>query len=376
MRPGDEHSDRVSRMVRELRNEPLPDVDWKRVESSLLRRIDETGAVPLKRPGWNWARTALAAAAAVLALVGARELILREPVHALKASAQRWESTGSITLDGSRMVVGARVTSGTAEVRVVHPGRATWTLAPNSRGLIAFGGDLFTVQLERGSALAEVVPSKRKESFAIEADALRAAAHGTVFRVSRRGDRVHVEVTEGVVAVGPASTRGDTKGWLLTAPTSGQFTLDGASGEVATAQAPEHGASGVAIAGNATPPSARGAPGPAGAEPTETAEESEPVELPEKPTMDSVQSAFAKLIPLVNQCFEQHTRSDGDMQVTASTRLTLRVAPDGTITGRDFVPPLAPAVLACSAPKIDAMRFTPSKQGITVTRYIQLELGK
>ena len=377
MSPGDEHRDPLSRMIREIKSEPAPEVDWDRVESSLLRRIDERGAAPVKFPVRLRTRTALAAAAAVLALVGARELILREPVHALHASAQRWDSTGRITLDGSRMALGQRVTSGTAEVRVVHPGRATWTLSPNSRGLIAFGGDLLTVQLERGSALAEVVPSKRKESFAIEADALRAAAHGTVFRVSRRADRVHVEVTEGVVAVGPASTRGDTKGWLLTAPTSGQFTLDGASGEVATAsRAPERGAAGVAVAGNAAPPSAHGTPAPAGAEPGEAAAESEPVELPEKPTMDSVQSVFGKLIPLVNQCFEQHTRADGDMQVTASTRLTLRVAPDGTITGRDFAPPLAPAVLACSAPKIDAMRFASSKQGITVTRYIQLELGK
>jgi hypothetical protein len=28
-------------------------------------------------------------------------------------------------------------------------------------------------------------------------------------------------------------------------------------------------------------------------------------------------------------------------------------------------------VLACSAPKIDAIRFAPSKQGITVNRYVQ-----
>jgi hypothetical protein len=59
------------------------------------------------------------------------------------------------------------------------------------------------------------------------------------------------------------------------------------------------------------------------------------------------------------------------MEVTANTRLTVKVAPDGAIVARNFAPPLAPAVLACSGPKIDAIRFAPSKQGITVSRYVQ-----
>ena len=87
--------------------------------------------------------------------------------------------------------------------------------------------------------------------------------------------------------------------------------------------------------------------------------------------MDAVQVGFAKLVPLVDQCFKQNTPARGDMEVSAHTRLTVKVSPDGSIVGREFVPPLAPAVLACSAPKIDAIRFAPSKQGITVSRYVQ-----
>jgi ferric-dicitrate binding protein FerR (iron transport regulator) len=372
MRPPDERRDPVSRMASELKDDPTPELDWDRVEASLLEQIGKRATAPV-RAARAWPRWALAAAAGVLALLGARELMRQLPVAHLESSARRWGGDGRVTIDGSRLGVGDHVTSGSAEVRVVHAGRAAWTLAPNSRGTVAFGGDLLTVQLERGSAFAEVVPSQRKESFAIEADALRAAAHGTVFRVSRRGDHAEVEVTEGVVAVGPSSTRGDTRGWLLAAPAKGQFALDGVSGEVAKTPASPGGAA-TAVAGGA--PATQPAPASGVPAPSETAATSEPVELPEKPTMDAVQSVFARLIPLVNQCFEQHTQARGDMQVTASTRVTLRVAPDGTITGRDFVPPLAPAVLACSAPHVDAMRFAPSKQGITVTRYIQLEMSK
>jgi hypothetical protein len=368
--PGNEN-DVLSRLVREVRSDSVPPLDWDRIEKSLNERVLQARAVtPRTTRRSAWGPLALAAAAAaVLGAFGARELVNRQPVHSMAKSPQRYNVESRPTLDGSRLAAGQRVTAGAAEVRVVHAGRATWTLAPGSRGMVAFGGDLLTVQLERGAALAEVVPSKRIESFAIEADALRAAAHGTVFRVTRRGDRVYVDVSEGVVAVGPASTRGDTRGWLLTAPARGNFSLDGKSGSVegATAQVPASGGS--AAANGAV----------AGAGPEVTAQRAEAVgpestevaELPDKPTMDAVQTGFSKLVPLVDQCFEQHTQARGDIEVSAHTRLTVKVAPDGSIVSREFVPPLAPAVLACSAPKIDAIRFAPSKQGITVSRYVQ-----
>ena len=363
--------DVLSRLVREVRSDEVPAVDWDKVERSLTERVAQAPAMaPVKARRSAWGPLALAAAAAaVLGVFGARKLAHQEPLHSMARSATRWTVEAPITLDGSRLAVGQRVTAGAAEVRVVHAGRATWTLAPGSRGMVTFGGELLTVQIEHGAALAKVVPAKRIESFAIEADALRAAAHGTVFRVTRRGDRVYVDVSEGVVAVGPASTRGATRGWLLTAPARGHFSLDGKSGSV------EGETASVATTGG--PLAAKGAGVNAGAvsqsaEPTGAELDDTAAELPEKPTMDAVQAGFAKLIPAVNQCFQQNTQARGDIEVTANTRVTVKVAPDGSIVSREFAPPLAPAVLSCSAPKIDAIRFAPSKQGITVSRYMQL----
>jgi ferric-dicitrate binding protein FerR (iron transport regulator) len=229
--------DVLSRLVREVRSEEIPEVDWDRVGKSLGERLEQAQAsAPAKARRSPWGSIAIASSAAAAAVAlgafGVRELSHQQPPQSMVKSAQRWNAEGRVTLDGSRLDVGQRVTAGAAEVRVVHAGLAAWTLAPGSRGMVAFGGELLTVQLERGAVLAEVVPSKRIESFAIEADALRAAAHGTVFHVSRHGDRVQVDVTEGIVAVGPASTRGATRGWLLTAPARGHFSLDGKSGRV------------------------------------------------------------------------------------------------------------------------------------------------
>jgi ferric-dicitrate binding protein FerR (iron transport regulator) len=365
--------DVLSRLVREVRSDEVPAVDWDKVERSLTERVARAPALaPVKARRSAWGPLALAAAAAaVLGVFGARELAHQEPLHSMERSATRWSVEAPITLDGSRLAVGQRVTAGAAEVRVVHAGKATWTLAPGSRGMVTFGGELLTVQIEHGAALAEVVPAKRIESFAIEADALRAAAHGTVFRVTRRGDRVYVDVSEGVVAVGPASTRGATRGWLLTAPARGHFSLDGKSGSV------EGETASVATTGGPLAAKGTGAGVNAGAvsqsaELTGAESDDAAAELPDKPTMDAVQAGFAKLIPAVNQCFQQNTQARGDIEVTANTRVTVKVAPDGSIASREFAPPLAPAVLSCSAPKIDAIRFAPSKQGITVSRYMQL----
>jgi ferric-dicitrate binding protein FerR (iron transport regulator) len=368
--PHTKQDDVLSRLVREVRSDEVPAVDWDKVERSLTERVARAPAMsPVKARRSAWGPLALAAAAAaVLGVFGARQLAHQKPVYAMEKSAARWTVEAPVTLDGSRLTVGQRVTAGTAEVRVVHAGKATWTLAPGSRGMIAVGGELLTVQLEHGAALAEVVPAKRIESFAVEADALRAAAHGTVFRVARRGQRVYVDVTEGLVAVGPASTRGATRGWLLTAPARGNFSLDGTSGSV------EGETASVATSGGPLGAKGAGAGVNPGAVSQSARAESDDAaaELPDKPTMDAVQAGFAKLIPAVNQCFQQNTQARGDIEVTANTRVTVKVAPDGSIASREFAPPLAPAVLSCSAPKIDAIRFAPSKQGITVSRYMQL----
>src|SRR5687768_16899549 len=126
--------DVLSRLVREVRSDAVPAVDWDRIEKSLSERVEQTSVMAPARPHRSvWRPLALAAAAAaVLGAFGARELSRQAPLQTMAKSAKRWNVEASITLDGARLALGQRVTAGSTEVRVVHGGRATWTLAPGS----------------------------------------------------------------------------------------------------------------------------------------------------------------------------------------------------------------------------------------------------
>jgi hypothetical protein len=65
------------------------------------------------------------------------------------------------------------------------------------------------------------------------------------------------------------------------------------------------------------------------------------------------------LVAAVKRCTLSNIAA-ADVRVTVSTKLTLRVGEDGTVTFARFDPPLAPDAQACASRAIYKTRFAPS----------------
>jgi hypothetical protein len=238
-------------------------------------------------------------------------------------------------LNGNELPVGHAVVADTRAVRVEHPGRATWTLAPGSSGHIAAQGRYLTVALARGSVLAEVVPGQAAESFAVEARETRIAAHGTVFRVTLDGDQVDVQVSEGEVVVGSAEDRGETRGFHLAAPGHGTFPLDGAR------------------VGRISPPS-EGVEAPqqqlplAAPPPRQPARPPLPVASSQAPAAagPTVETVTDRIVEELRSCFVRNTQVQGSVHVSATSTISVTFV-GGSVDRLQIDPPLAPDVERC-----------------------------
>jgi len=359
----------LRRLTRELRTEPTPELAWDRLEERLLARIREPSQLP--SPQWTMSRFgvayALAAVAAVAALVtglAGTQPSIERPQAASIEHAQSVGPTGP--LNGDALVAGTRIEADTEPRQIDHPGRASWTLAAHSSAVLVTGGELIGVRLESGTLFAHVVPASRPESFAVDVGQTRVLVHGTVFSVERRTEQAIVEVTEGTVSVRPQN--GNSQGWMLHAPARGQFSLDGTHGTIERL--------GPVASGRRfpRPSAARGAGGSAQPNPStqESAAPAAPGELPKSPSIGDVESGVSSVIDVVSGCFARHTPTQKDMQVIASTVLTLSVEPGGRISAHQFVPPLAPDVESCSGQELDRVRFAPSQEGIRLVRHLEL----
>ena len=232
----------LRQLVNELRDEPIPELDWDRVERGLLERIAPERFARRRqqqpKEGSLGKLLVFAAAAAAVLLLGIANQ--REPTAA-SSTAPRIVDLSALTAVQSpdappayrvgQVAPSSTVVSGDKPVRFTLPGVASWTLAAHSRVTIKTVSVPHVLVLEKGSVLAEVVPRTSSdqliETFAVEADNTRVAVHGTVFSVSREGERVTVEVRRGAVTVGPTGHRGITTGHLLVGPSRASFSLDG-----------------------------------------------------------------------------------------------------------------------------------------------------
>lgn len=391
-------SDNEVRALRELvserRSEPTPEIDWDRVEQQLMEKVESDAPAPLPRPS-PWPALAFVAAAAAIVIAGIGVIghfrhattphapvaqVLRTPTHHVFGVTQH-------TLSGDKLAVGDRVVATTHAVRVEHTGRVVWTLAPYSQATVAVKGRYLTVRLDKGSVTADVVPSPLPESFAVEVERTRIAVHGTHFTVQRIGDHAKVTLVRGVVAVGPSNERGHTTGWLMKAPATGTFSLDGArTGHVeqgkpanagTTAPAPPTAAPPAAPAApvRAAPaPKSKRAPAPAApaVAPAPAAKQPAPP-LPDQPAEADLDSGADQVAATVRSCFTKNTASGKGMRISADSKLSIDVGPAGNITTLRFNPPLAPSVQRCSAGVMQSVHFPASKQGATVTRTLVLE---
>jgi hypothetical protein len=285
---------------------------------------------------------------------------------------------------------GVVVESQTEPVRFRLDGVVTWTLAPKTRVRVRTVAAPHEIVLESGSVFAEVKPQlgsdELNETFAVIAGTSRVAVHGTVFSVQRDGDRVLVEVTRGAVSVGPVGSRGPTIGRLLVGPARAAFTteqgrlaadqslsitdslavVDEAQQEAAPVREPRR-----PVAGNGTSPSDLDISRASAALPTarpamnvrnvETdADRDDPDEVdvaqddePEASDDKAVLGAPAEPKMSINQaramvlaCLNANRDSDqpSDLQVTVSSKVSVKLDDAGKISAVRFSPPLKPSL--------------------------------
>lgn len=298
--------------------------------------------------------------------------------------------------------------------------RATWELEARTHVDVKRAASPLVLALGTGAVEAQVTPVPNGEAFAIDVNAVRVAVHGTHLRVARgAGDHVVVDLTEGVVSIGIAPRVGSTTGTLVTAPAHIELdahpgvsdeelaasvrvdrspsairaavqlasSLEPAGGVGAggagqpTALRPATGASGPlsslddhgvddhgtdergvehdrsgdregAIRGSAGAGAAAGGPSGAGG-----ASASNPAHSVASPATDP--HPEATLATAVKSCTLSKLAA-GDLRVTVSTKLTLRVGEDGAVTFAQFAPPLAPDAQECASRSIYKTRFAPS----------------
>jgi len=422
--------DRARRhMDEELREEPMPEPRWDDMERALLARIEESeregspaprlslvgagvgvGVGPMRpsRPAWMRAAT-LAAAAAVIALgvgVGARALRPGAPDASGASGALAEAATRVVDLAALPLVPGSSaepardlralrpgdVIEATAgAVTLSHPGAVRWTLAPGGRALVRAQSEpgarvRHVIALERGSLRVEVTPGHVSaglvELFAVDVDRTRVAVHGTLFTVTRSGDRVEVEVERGVVSVGLAEDGAELSAHRLVAPARGTFTLDGgllapmhppreptALAEAPAPAQPPRGAPEPATPSSPSSPSTPSSPAPAApthvtapsqtsapANPSPPSEPAAPAAPP--PDLASPPAAPATASPPLTiasvqaglaRCFAEK-RAAGFSAVQASITSILRVAvrEDGSVSTVRFDPPLKPELQTCA----------------------------
>ncbi len=357
----------LRRVIGEARNAPAPELDWDKLEEGVLARI---GAAP-PRSATPWGRVALVAAAA--AAVFAVGIGLRAQHHVETPVAQTSSShvfgPGVATLDGSRLAAGDRVVADAHAIAVTEPGQAVWTLAAHSTATMADTGRYMTVRLDTGSVTVAVVPHHAPESFAIEVEQTRVAAHGTHFTVERVGNQAHVVLDEGVVAVGAAADRGRTHGFVMKAPSTGTFSLDGArTGEIRAPAAAAEPREPTAAAEPTAPAPKRAAP-PTPVAPT-AEDKGQP--LPASPDDRDAEQGATKVMALVEKCFVDNTTSAGGVSIRVRSNLGFTVTPAGKVTKLVADPPLAPAVQQCSDHAVDTRLFARSRDGVQLTRTLHL----
>jgi hypothetical protein len=373
----------LDRLVAEARREQTPEIDWDAMEASLLPRLGQPARfAPVARSRTRRPVMLALAAAALTGIAAAAVGIVNhqrpETPPAVTAALQAPQTPSHVASakNGNALAVGDVVLADTVPVVVEHAGQATWTLEPDSAAHLEELGGVIRVALDRGVLSAKVQKSPRPESFVIRVEGTRVAVHGTAFRVVRLGHGVRVEVTEGVVGVGPLHG----PSFDVAAPASATTTFEGVRAD------PRHAARSIA-----TRPSERARELAEAPAPEEAATEPEAPAEPEAAELGADNATggpgFAARAPressslpspdgvvdAVRRCFREQTVANGDLHVTVSTQMSLRIQASGRVGEAVFTPPLAPTVRRCVDDSVGAMKFASSTSGFAVDRVLVLE---
>jgi hypothetical protein len=382
--------DKVVREARrQLGTEQARNVDWDAVQRGLFERIARERLVErarfLPRGLPSWPGVALAAAAAVVvfsvAAGEARRGRSLEVVHVaadeIAGSISSIDGGGQVRVDGREAAHGASLRVGNvietrgADVTIDRAGKLTLRIEAGSRAIVTHVQGTLVLALAEGALEAQVVPVASGEAFAVDVDGARVAVHGTHLRVAREGQHVAVDLSEGVVSVGPAPRVGSVIGALVTAPAHAEFTASDAGGTLRVTHDPASVRTPVALA---SAPQVR----PSLLTPLAAAmPKTEPIAPPHATSAVVPGSAHADARPgspgpqagvsaegnpdqaiagAVRACMAERPRAE-NVTILVRTTLRLELGDDGSVHAARFDPPVAPDVNSCAAPSIYKARF-------------------
>ncbi|MEZ4221414.1 MAG: FecR domain-containing protein [Polyangiaceae bacterium] len=337
----------LEQLTAELREESEPDLDFEALEARLIAQV-EVEQAQRRRRSWIAGGLSLAAAAAAA-------FLLSRP-----APAPPTRPLATLPTPSSNVVTSAKVDGNTLSpqqhvvaqghgIVVNHAKHSQWTLAPGSDASALQVGSKVVIALHSGSLEAQVVPSQRPETFVVQVKQARVAVHGTKFRVVVKNDGLDVDVSEGVVAVGPADAQ---PLWFLNAGDKGTFADSGREGSVQRETAELPPAPSEAVAGNSSP--------------------RKPVVLPSTPPQAELTALADRAAAVATQCFTQHVNLEAGVRITAKSQMTIALAPNGRVGGVSFEPPLAPQVQACVQSRLGTPKLSPSQKGGQTERTVWL----
>jgi ferric-dicitrate binding protein FerR (iron transport regulator) len=385
-------SDTLDRLVRESRPDmgtrEAQNLDWERVDRAVFDRIEaeqraERASLVRARGGGRWAYVAggLAAAAALALVVGKLHepagASVRTVVDETAGNVVAVEGDGQLLVGGHPMVAGGALHLGDVveargvQVTVERPGKLSMVIERGTRAEVTHVQGALVLALEEGAVEAQVVPVPSGEAFAVDVGPSRVAVHGTHLRVARAGDHVVVDLSEGVVSLGPAPRVGSTLGALVTAPAHADFS---AGDESSLAVTHDPGALRVPIAIGAST-----AAKPAAVAAVPVAKAGEPGDLGARPPAQVLGAPHAEFHPsapgaaphatapvdanpeatiagAVRWCLSERPHAD-NVTVVVNTVVYLDVDAEGSVVHARFDPPVAPDVNACASSAIYRARF-------------------
>jgi hypothetical protein len=377
-------SESFDRLLAEARKElgtaEAREVDWEKVDAALFarlereRREERARFAHRNRPGMTLPMVALAAVASIVAVVSGKS---REALDGDRASPVESAGTiaaidgnGPVLIDGIRVASGAALKLGdvvetrSSRVTIERAGKVTMTLEPASRTVLTHVRGALIVALEQGAVEAQVTPVAAGEAFAVDVGSARVAVHGTHLRVARDGDRVVIDLNDGVISVGEAPRVGSLFGALVNAPAHVEFMATDALGTLTQTHDPGavRGAqvrSGTFATPKAPPRKSDPGPGSRGSAPALSEAHPETRSLPGAPakqTSPVEPTPIGTIANAVRVCMAGRPAAD-NVTVVVSTTLHLELADDGSVRTARFDPPVAPDVNACAAQSIYKQRF-------------------
>ncbi|NRA34010.1 MAG: FecR domain-containing protein [Polyangiaceae bacterium] len=375
----------MNAVATEIRNQKTPEVDWNKVESELFDKIaqqetsrfseiDEPNTIPMG--AWAIAASVLIAIfgwtalgtsaddSANTQLSTTQTPAITAPAVTAPAIAAPAVATPTATAESSELSAGQEFRTEVSAKTFALDGIASWELAPHSVASLIEIGDITRLRLFHGALTATVHPVHRPESFVVEAGQARVAVHGTVFRVELQGTEFHVNVTKGVVSVGPLDSKSTETVAMLHAPTQQQFDLNGRR------QAPKNTVS--APTARKSAPVAVRTPAPSTktfSPPSAVANAAPPTALA-KPA-PTIRQGRARFAGVVSNCFDRHTRNSG-VAIQADTQTKLFINAEGRVYKVLFSPPLAPSVQRCTSQGLSAVAFPKADQGHELSQSVSL----